>query len=346
MHILLYAVEIIAVIFVVFSIVSWLMCKSGFDKAFGRCDTDLSHTITSRFADYPELGREAVSFDCRGNQLRGFLFGPEDGPALVVIMTRMGNPLEQMLPVIDWLAGRGYQVLSFDGTGCYSSDGDGTCSAAQSAIDLDAALTWARRQPQFARLPVLLYGHSSGGYATASILKRRSDIAGAVAIGAYNNPTQLTNDTQRAKMGAFALVEYPYFWLETWRRAGKFNTTAVAGVNAGSTPVLVVQGANDTIVTAKTSLFAQRGQVRNPRAQFVWRDEPGQDDHVNLVCSERAVAYQREIPALLERQRGASFSRREKDAFWAKINRRRANELDPSFQARVEDFFAAALARA
>ena len=49
---------------------------------------------------------------------------------------------------------------------CGSSGGSGTRGLAQSALDLDAALTRAEQED----LPILLFGHSWGGYAAAAVL--------------------------------------------------------------------------------------------------------------------------------------------------------------------------------
>ncbi|MDR1265152.1 MAG: alpha/beta fold hydrolase [Propionibacteriaceae bacterium] len=342
-EVLLHTAGAIVVGLVIFSLVSWLLCRRGFDRRFGRSDTASGHSWRPRLEDYPDLGREAVSFDSRGNTLKGYLFGPLDGAALVVVVHRMGGAAEQLLPVIDWLVGLDYQVLAFDCTGCHNSGGAGTRSAAQAAIDLDAALDWARRQPQFARLPVLLYGHSWGGHAVASILRRRPDVAGVVAVAGFNHPARIANQSQKDAMGFFATIEYPFFWLETRRRAGAAASSAVDGLNTGAVPALIVQGARDPVVTPAVSIYAQQRRITNPQTQFLWRDQPGRDDHINLVCSAQAVAYQREIVESLARDRTANFSRQGRDDFWERVDRRRANQLDSAFTAVVQDFFAQAL---
>ena len=56
--------------------------------------------------------------------------------------------------------GSGYSVLTYDATGTGASGGSGTRGLAQSALDLDAALTRAEQED----LPILLFGHSWGGY--------------------------------------------------------------------------------------------------------------------------------------------------------------------------------------
>ena len=57
---------------------------------------------------------------------------------------------------------------------------------AQSAIDLDAALTYIESNDELNGLPVLLYGHSWGGYAAAAVLGSDHDIKASVSISGYS----------------------------------------------------------------------------------------------------------------------------------------------------------------
>jgi len=339
--------EVLVVFIVIFVIVSMLMCKRGFDKAFPRADDDLSQTVTPRFEDYPDLAGEPVSFPCRGNTLNGYLFGPTDAPALVVAVHKMGGAIQDLLPVIDFLTRHGYEVLAFDCTGNHSSGGEGMNNPAQSAIDLDAAMTWVRSQKRFADRPVLLYGHSWGGYAVTSILGRRHDIAGAVSVAGYNSPLQMTYEDQKVKMNPSfgATIMYPFFFIELKRRARAAYINSVDGINAGTTPVLIVQGAEDRILPPTASIYDQKDKIKNPNAEYFYREAPGQAGHLTVVNSKRAVVYQQDIPELLEVNRAQVFTSRDVSTFWDSLDRRRANELDAQFTATVGRFFSKALAK-
>ena len=70
----------------------------------------------------------------------------------------------------------GYSVLTYDATGTGASGGSGTRGLAQSALDLDAALTRAEQED----LPILLFGHSWGGYAAAAVLGGSHDVTASV----------------------------------------------------------------------------------------------------------------------------------------------------------------------
>jgi predicted dienelactone hydrolase len=207
-------------------------------------------------------------------------------------------------------------------------------------------MTWVRAQKRFAAKPVLLYGHSWGGYAVTSILGRRKDIAGAVSVAGYNSPLQMTYADQKAKMNPSfgATIMFPFFWIELKRRVRAAYIKSVDGINAGTTPVLIVQGSEDRILPPTASLYDQRDKIKNPNVEYLYREVPGQAGHLSVVNSKRAVVYQQDIPELLEANRAQVFTSRDVSTFWDSLDRRRDNELDAQFTATVAQFYAQALA--
>ena len=129
---------------------------------FGRADEPDGLTVryADVAADYP---RQTVTFSSGSAQLTGWLYPAEDAAALVVIAHGLGADAETYLPETMHFVDEGYSVLTYDATGTGASGGSGTRGLAQSALDLDAALTRAEQEG----LPILLFGHSWGGYAAA-----------------------------------------------------------------------------------------------------------------------------------------------------------------------------------
>ena len=132
---------------------------------FGRADEPDGLTVryADVAADYP---RQTVTFSSGSAQLTGWLYPAEDAAALVVIAHGLGADAEVYLPETMHFVDEGYSVLTYDATGTGASGGSGTRGLAQSALDLDAALTRAEQED----LPILLFGHSWGGYAAAAVL--------------------------------------------------------------------------------------------------------------------------------------------------------------------------------
>ncbi|MCM1054417.1 MAG: lysophospholipase [Bacteroides sp.] len=146
-----------------------MFVKANFDDVFSRTVlTDL--TVYLRYSDVEdEYSRELLSFRSGENILQGYLYGAENTKGVVVICHGLGGGAEDYLAETLYFVDNGYRVFSYDNTGCYRSEGSNCIGLPQSVIDLDAALTYIEQEPRFNGLPLLLYGHSWGGYAVAAI---------------------------------------------------------------------------------------------------------------------------------------------------------------------------------
>ena len=91
----------------------------------------------------------------------------------------------------------GYTVLLFDGTGTRASEGWGVRGLTQGALDLDAALDFVRKDEQLKELPLIVYGHSMGGYAAAVVTASHPEIDGIVSICAFDKPFAFKPNLQK-----------------------------------------------------------------------------------------------------------------------------------------------------
>lgn len=72
--------------------------------------------------------------------------------------------LNDYLPECEYFCRAGYAVLAFDGSGVGVSDGI-LYGLPQHILDLKACLDYVNSSLELNRFPLLLYGHSWGGYA-------------------------------------------------------------------------------------------------------------------------------------------------------------------------------------
>ena len=163
---------------------------------FGRADEPDGLTVRYEdvAADYP---RQTVTFSSGSAQLTGWLYPAEDAAALVVIAHGLGADAETYLPETMHFVDSGYSVLTYDATGTGASGGSGTRGLAQSALDLDAALTRAKQES----LPILLFGHSWGGYAAAAVLGGSHDVTASVCAAGFDTPLDLMRQTALVRTG-------------------------------------------------------------------------------------------------------------------------------------------------
>ena len=185
----------------------------------------------------------------------------------------------------------GYSVLAYDATGTGASGGSGTRGLAQSALDLDAALTRAEQEG----LPILLFGHSWGGYAAAAVLGGSHDVTASVCAAGFDTPLGLMRQTARRWCGPVAELGVPFLWLDQQLRFGTAaNVSGAEAAAASGTPVLVLHGADDDTIPADgPSLLAACQKENAPNIRTVLL--PG-ETHTSLLhdaqgrCNEAVFA--------------------------------------------------------
>ncbi len=338
----------VLVFFVIFSAVSFVFIKMNFDDLFGRPEPG-KYSAYLRYEDVEEqYQRELISFPSGENQLQGYLYGAENTKGLVVISHGLGGSSASYLGEALYFVDQGYQVFSYDNTGCYNSEGKNSIGLSQSVIDLDAALSYIEQDSRFAELPVLLYGHSWGGYAVTAILNYDHDIAASVSVAGFNKPMDMILEWTKDMMGGFAYVEYPYIYLYQMMLFGKnANLSAVDGINSTDTPVLIIHGSEDTTVGfTGAGTIAYREEITNPNVQYKICDKEKQNDHNRLFRSVDAISYGEELDAEyfeLYEQYDGEIPDEVKSAFFAEIDKYRMNAFDEEYMQDVLEFYESAV---
>jgi pimeloyl-ACP methyl ester carboxylesterase len=257
-------------------------------------------------AHYP---RTPLSFASGSYTLKGYLYGAsvKSPHGLVFIAPGIGGSGEEgYMPEITWFVDHGWKVLAYDDVGVHESAGSSMVSLTQSRDDLDAALAYAELQPGLRDLHWVLFGHSWGGYAVATALPTGHQIDAVVSVAGYATPDEELFYQAKAMLGPLAYVEYPYLCLYNLFADGPdSNQSAIASINATSTPTLIVQGSADTTVgTDGPSIYAHRGQITNPNVQYSYWESPGQNRHTSVFLSAAAAAYEKQVasaqPAVFE----------------------------------------------
>lgn len=340
----------VVIIIVVFSAASFIIVKVNFDDIFSRTVYD-DLTISFRYDDIKEdYPREMLSFMSGENRLQGYLYGSENTKGLVVISHGLGGGAENYTSETIRFVDEGYQVFGFDNTGCYNSEGESCVGLVQSVKDLDAALTYIEQEERFKDLPVLLFGHSWGGYAAAAVFNYDHNITASVSVAGFNKPMQMIIEWARSMMGGFAYAEYPYIWLYQESVFGNdLDITAVDGINNTDTPILLIHGSGDgTIGIDESAIMAYRDDITNPNVQYKICEKEGQNGHNSLFYSSKAHDYIDEINVEYEKLYNEYEGNIPEDLernFYNSCDKFRANELDSDFIDSVLKFYDEALER-
>ena len=238
-------------------------------------------------AGYP---RADVEFKSGDNTLKGYIYGAENSKGLLVFAHGIGEGHESYLKSLLWFVDNGWRVFAYDATGSGHSEGAGTRGLPQSALDLDAALTFAESDSRLNSLPVFLTGHSWGGYAVTAVLNFDHKIAGAASIAGYNKPIDMILEWTADSLDGIRYLMYPFVQIYSAALFGQYSgMTAVDGINKSNVPVLIIHGTEDgTIGYDKSSIISERENITNPNAQYLTIDGSG---HNNIFYTAEALEY-------------------------------------------------------
>lgn len=270
---------ILAVVLALYVVISFVVCKVLYSQMFGRVEEpNYDCSVTLSLDDVGDVSKRAIEFDSEGNTLYGYVFGEKSDKGLVVIAHGIGAVINDYFPVMLYLEEQGYQVLMYNCTGTATSEGKGTKSLAQSAIDLHHALEYVESSSEFRGMPVYLFGHSWGGYAVTAVLNYDHDIAGVVSCAGYSSFNDMLLEYIDNFMGLPGYAEYPFAAFWQWTEVGdNVNLTGIGGINKSDVPVLIVQGGKDEMVY-KASIYNNSEQITNPNVEYYFEPESGHND--------------------------------------------------------------------
>ncbi len=272
-----------------FSVLSMAVTVIFFHMAFPRSDTPSEFAYSYSQMESDGYSYQRVSFPSGCNTLIGYCFAPDDPQALVVIAAGIGDGGSSHLPEMREFVDCGYAVLCYDATGVGESEGSGKGGLSQPALDLRAALHYTADDDRFSKLPILLYGHSAGGYAAATCLDD-DRVKAAVIISGFDHPVQLMRDSARSYVGILADVEYPFLLLENQLSFGSCQK-ASACINSVPTPVAVYEGADDERVPRSQRLSTTLDQSGRTNVSIHLCEEPLRSGHTGMWLSKDALSY-------------------------------------------------------
>lgn len=254
------------------------LAKIGYDYCFRRVDYEANER------DYP---RSAVYFMSAQNELSGYLYGEDNSNGLVVVSHGRGASAEAYFREISYFVDHGWLVFAYNNTGTHLSEGDSTKGLSQSLLDLQAALDYLAEDTQLSKLPIVLYGHSWGGYAVTSILNYDYPISAVVSVAGFDTPQKAIYDYAVCKAKFFGAIGFPFFWSYHCFVFGEnSNISATDGINHTETPVMIIHGTEDkTLRYDVSSIISCQEKIKNPKVIYITREQENQNGHTNLILA-------------------------------------------------------------
>jgi predicted alpha/beta hydrolase len=286
-------------VFIVCTIVTLVINSSIFgrieefpESIFGKVESqenDFFPYYSWREIDQIKYSREEIHFHSGKHKLQGFIYGRENANGLVVISQGLGMTADGYFPMIMYFVDKGWRVFAFNNTGVSGSEGKSTRGMVQSVIDLDAALTYIENSDKFNGLPVMLAGHSWGGYAVCAVLNYNHCVSAVVSFAGYNRGIDMIQEGGVSMLGNFYYIFTPQQWIIEKLLFGRAtNHTAIDGINKSGIPVMLIQCSNDDVVRpSSTSIYAHRKKITNPHVEIIYRDGANAIGHSTFYSKEQ-----------------------------------------------------------
>ena len=252
------------------------------------------------FSQYPALKVRAFSCLSGKETLAGMQLTYTEKPkALVVMVHGYGWNMEHYFPQTEFFARAGYLVVIFDGMGMGRSSGKNIHGLPQHMLDTAAVLDYVGADPMLSSLPLLLYGHSWGGYAADAVLCCKPyPVRAIVSVSAYNEPLAAMAAKLRSQYGSalsrILIVPPAIFQRMSFGAAAGFS--AVSGLGRAECPVLVAHSREDAVVlfgdNYKKILEAHQGK---PNFRFLALEGSNHNIGIPYAVNEQRLQLQREL---------------------------------------------------
>ena len=295
--------------------------------------------------DFPGLNVTECRFPSdHGQMLAGYEYRKGEGePKGVLILAHGlgGGGQASYVNVIDYFAGCGYIVFAYDATGNDKSEGSCIGGFPQGVIDLDHAIRHVKARP-YGNLPIVLYGHSWGGYSVCAVLEYHPDVRGVVSVAGCNDSTIMIREQGRLMAGDIIDLLIPYVALYEKIRFGSYaDASAMKGFEESDAKIIILHSDDDTTVLPAYGYdIYKKHYGSNDRFTFLRFKDRG---HSYLCTSPESAQYRAELNEQYKAyiaENGLSYSEETKQTFMnAHLDKEKCFELDAQLMEQLKQFY-------
>ena len=248
--------------------------------------------------DYTGLSRTRYQFKSnKGQTLTGYLYkiGNDTKKGIVVVAHGFsGGGHNSYMDCINHFAKNGYFVFAYDATGNDESEGlgkDGIVGGMpQGVIDLDHAISFIEDSGNFPVLPIMLFGHSWGGFSVSSVLAYHPEVKAVAEVAGFNTSVGMFEAGGKKVAGGAVKLFLPFYVVFEAAKYGKYAfASGVKGFKASDAKIMVIHSKNDTTVPPSYGYNIYYKKFKdNPRFTFVLSEDKG---HSFILRSQKGIDY-------------------------------------------------------
>lgn len=252
---------------------------------------------TYSIEDYEGLRRTKYDFiSNHGQKIVGYLYYVEnvDYRGVVVFGHGFGGGgHNSYMECADYFARNGYYVYAFDATGNDESEGTSVEGLLQQVIDMDYAISYVETLAETKDLPVMLFGHSWGGYTVTNVIKYHPEVKAVVSLAGFNKSSDLLEAQGREIIGDFVSLLMPYVKAYERMKFGSYaSSTAMDAFAHTDTAVMVYHCETDTAVPDEYGYDIWYDEYSDSeRFHFILRDDIGEYGHNYIYFNQEAIDY-------------------------------------------------------
>lgn len=284
---------IVAILVLLLFVTPWGVSIFLYNQYFGvRYETDESFLFN--LSDFPELKRYKYEFIAdKGQKIIGYhYYNNEDNIKGIIVFAHGfgGGGHNSYMDCINYFTKNGYYVFAFDATGNDESEGKCVGGLPQGVIDLDYAINFIEKKEEFKNLPIMLFGHSWGGYCVTNVLNYHPKIKSVVSLAGFNKSSDLIEAQGEKIVGVFSHILIPYINAYEKLKFGQYaSNTAMRGFENSNTNIMVIHSLDDDVVPKKYGYDIYYETYKNsPRFKFIEYEDKG---HSTLYYSKEAILY-------------------------------------------------------
>lgn len=232
--------------------------------------------------DFQGLSRVQYRFPSdQGQMLTAYLYSANSDQRGIVVMAHGfgGGGHNSYMDCADFFARNGYYVFAYDATGCDESEGNGVGGLPQGVIDLEYAISFVKENEDIPDLPIVLFGHSWGGYSVCSVLSYHPDVKAVIACSPFMRSSDMFESEGKKQAGDGIYLMMPFVKLHEQLHYGKYAlNTALDGFEASDAAVLIIHSADDTVVPPEYGYdICYELYKDDPSFQFLYLQDRGHD---------------------------------------------------------------------
>lgn len=221
----------------------------------------------------------------KGQMLAGYLYSSGDNQHAVVVISHGfgGGGHNSYMDVADYFARNGYYVFAYDATAMDKSEGDGLGGVPQGVIDLDHAISFVESNNDIPDLPIVLFGHSWGGYCVSAVLNYHPEIKAVIECSGFNRSSDMFESGGKSQAGSVIYTMTPFIRIHEYLKYGKYAAnTAMDGFDSSDSNVMIVHSADDNVIGIEYGLDKYYEKYKDDsRFTFIRFEDRGHNEIFN-----------------------------------------------------------------